>query len=245
MAFSIAYSANSCFQSSSGLSTGCDRSACGCSSSFRCFNPHPAFRPDATLSGCASLLPPGVSILIRPFDRMRPIVPLLSFELPGGFNPHPAFRPDATPDFRAAVDEAQFQSSSGLSTGCDSQPSSLAFRGNAVSILIRPFDRMRPHPWYAWDRPGDVSILIRPFDRMRPGKGPKRRKGKAFQSSSGLSTGCDSPPPRWQRCRRCFNPHPAFRPDATRCWPWPLARDPPGFNPHPAFRPDATPQAGG
>ena len=84
-----------------------------------CFNPHPAFRPDATSRASpAHLSVAPVSILIRPFDRMLLLPPRLE---PGafscfksssglstgcyfsrrrvpwsGFNPHPAFRPDAT-----------------------------------------------------------------------------------------------------------------------------------------------------
>ena len=61
-----------------------------------------------------------VSILIRPFDRMQRGRCTRRHRRTGGFNPHPAFRPDATAitTLMTAVDQL-FQSSSGLSTGCN------------------------------------------------------------------------------------------------------------------------------
>ena len=61
-----------------------------------------------------------------------------------------------------------------------------------------------------------VSILIRPSGRMQQG--------------GGRLLGLPS---------LCFNPHPTFRPDATRRLPR-GPRSAPRFNPHPTFRPDAT-----
>ena len=68
--------------------------------------------------------------------------------------------------------------------------------GTSVSILIRPEGRMqRDEGCLCGDCGYDVSILIRPSGRMQRSR-------------------------RW--CRRarysCFNPHPAFWPDATRLW---------------------------
>ena len=91
----------------------------------------------------------------------------------------------------------RFQSSSGLSTGCN-------------------YTRFNPQ-----GKGFDVSILIRPFDRMQ------------------LSIRWAGAPTQTR-----FNPHPAFRPDATsgcsRVRGWATTC----FNPHPAFRPDATGRGG-
>ena len=108
------------------------------------FNPHPALRPDATSSSCRRRCPRGVSILIRPFDRMRPYI--------GRYLARPV----------------EFQSSSGPSTGCDLTERSGHPQAEKVSILIRPFDRMRPSSPVGIPVSHHVSILIRPFDRMRP-----------------------------------------------------------------------------
>ena len=111
----------------------------------------------------------------------------------------------------------------------------------AVSILIRPFDRMLR---LGACRPGGcplcVSILIRPFDRMLPYCLTQSVPSYLFQSSSGPSTGCctDSRDAHGIASYACFNPHPALRPDAASAG----ARSFAGtccFNPHPALRPDA------
>ena len=137
-----------------------------------CFNPHPAFRPDATAQGGGYLLLDEVLILIRPFDRMRPLA--------------------------SAVDNSQsreFQSSSGLSTGCDTGQRGAPDRPNLhVSILIRPFDRMRLRNLTAGPPPDSgfqsSSGLSTGCDRLLP---PGSYAATArFQSSSGLSTGCDA-----------------------------------------------------
>jgi len=66
--------------------------------------------------------------------------------------------------------------------------------GQLVSILTRFEDRMQL-PLELWT----PNIIFR------------------FQPSSGLSTGCNVNPALWQPTRvTSFNPHPVFRPDATR-----------------------------
>ena len=83
------------FQSSSGLLTGC----------------YQAFREAGRLLG--------VSILIRPFDRMLLFKDQEQVMQAMSFNPHPAFRPDATRGTGwLYCCDSPFQSSSGLSTGC-------------------------------------------------------------------------------------------------------------------------------
>ena len=134
------------------------------------------------------------------------------------FNPHPARRPDATPGTRRLAYE------------------------RLVSILIRPEGRMQhaisptTSGQTVW-----VSILIRPEGRMQPGVPSGYFADEKFQSSSGQKAGCNPSGKSPLRESRCFNPHPARRPDATAGWvgpPWQLER----FNPHPARRPDATPR---
>ena len=229
------------------------------------FNPHPAGRPDATISErephmlqllfqSSSGLPAGcnvigqdvvgravqVSILIRPSGRMQPT----THALLGGLS--------------------VFQSSSGLPAGCNIR----VFRHQrhpGVSIRIRPSGRMQhgssggcmelssfnPHPAFRPDattapaRNGQlltvVSILIRPSGRMQPVNrwatgvvvllfqsssglpagcnyvAMSARCAKSrFQSSSGLPAGCNGGSGQpWRRLMTGFNPHPAFRPDAT------------------------------
>ena len=187
------------FQSSSGLSTGCCRAAVLAAPGF---NPHPA---DAT-GKCEVSIAPSTS-----------------------FNPHPAFRPDATPPTRCQglvsilIDLSTmlptsslpirfarmvFQSSSGLSAGwLKSRP--------PKGLPVNPHPAFRPdatRPMFSAFSIA-VSILIRPFDRMLPVIDDDSGVNFPFQSSSGLSTGCywPSPGPPGER----FNPHPAFRPDAT------------------------------
>ena len=124
----------------------------------------------------------------------------------GRFNPHPARRPDATPPQPVSI-----------LTGGD-----LQLERPAVSILIQPEGRMQPPNrrsgmtlfhwvfqssssqkagcnWIKLDVSTtvlgiEVSILIQPEGRMQRGCGA-------------VSTPVSS-------CR-CFNPHPARRPDAT------------------------------
>ena len=96
------------FQSSSGQKAGCNRPVL----LPKCFNPHPAFWPDATSSGqkagcfnphpvtgCNLPAAVVVSILIRPSGRMQQCSCHSRYQrctpVPR-FNPHPAFWPDAT-----------------------------------------------------------------------------------------------------------------------------------------------------
>ncbi len=142
----------------------------GTTPNARCFNPHPARRPGATLlQRCATRRVVGVSILTRPEDRVRPDGFLSTSGMlsgfqssPGpktgcdhrggrasrataaGFNPHPARRPGAT------------------------EPRSVAHREVRVSILTRPEDRVRQKVKpLAASLAMLVSILTRPEDRVR------------------------------------------------------------------------------
>ena len=144
-------------------------------------------------------------------------------------------------DFCPTGSILEFQSSSDLQAGCN-HGHNISVGNLGVSILIRPSGRMQPGTGCcapsspAFQSSSDlqagcnrwlydkakaifyVSTLIRPSGRMQPVvKGvPHRICG--FQPSSDLQAGCNpcerrSPPPE----PRCFNPHPTFRPDATRC----------------------------
>ena len=89
-----------------------------------------------------------------------------------------------------------FQSSPGLSTGCNAVVAVLLYLDHGVSILTRSFDRMQrsyPEEWVQL-RPTAVSILTRSFDRMQPA-------GNYAVTRLGYLPS--------------FNPHPVFRPDAT------------------------------
>ena len=183
------------FQSSSDPKAGCDVGPRAFLLQFRCFNPHPTRRPDATVM---------TSVLGRWVAMTR------------CFNPHPTRRPDATllfildegdavpvsilirPEGRMrryeiveASWETWFQSSSDPKAGCDVHRQPQLLRLHLVSILIRPEGRMRPfyHPAVGRLMRGfqsssdpkagcdaiadqfgvivDVSILIRPEGRMR------------------------------------------------------------------------------
>ena len=132
-----------------------------------------------------------------------------------------------------------FQSSSGLSTGCYYK---IRHKGYMTG-MFQSSSGLSTGCYQAFREAGrllGVSILIRPFDRMLRVTGSTRNSPLMFQSSSGLSTGCyqqlegapavsglvsilirpfDRMLPSlstisWSAVRR-FNPHPAFRPDAT------------------------------
>ena len=132
-----------------------------------CFNPHPAFGPDATATG------------------------RLCTHQGTSFNPHPAFGPDATTLSLLGVwAEWTFQSSPGLWAGCNFGrirpwgrissfnphpafgPDATRIRGKdtspvGVSILTRPLGRMQLQG-EAGNNPGTaVSILTRPLGRMQ------------------------------------------------------------------------------
>ena len=159
---------------------------------LHCFNPHPAFWPDATPQRHHQHHGQRVSILIRPSGRMQ-----LSL------------RPSAS------VAVTVFQSSSGLLAGCNGGLASLAADELRVSILIRPSGRMQqvvkglwavipsfnPHPAFWPDATALdhqlrssrlVSILIRPSGRMQlKDHLPYEFGDFPFQSSSGLLAGCN------------------------------------------------------
>ena len=159
------------------------------------------------------------------------------------FNPHPARRPDATAGLPPArLSPTCFNPHPARRPGA-TRPLAVLALGDRVSILIRPEGRMQLFILAIW--PSSHAL---------------------FQSSSGQKAGCNA---RWQRYfsfnKRCFNPHPAFWPDATRFRMPPAVRGLPWFqsssgqkagcnprlggsqphhlrcfNPHPARRPDAT-----
>ena len=150
-----------------------------------CFNPHPAFWPDATAATAST-----VSILIRPATGYRASLFQSSSGLLAGcnrarprqmnhgtaamwargFNPHPAFWPDATAVVVVLLD-----------------------LDNAVSILIRPSGRMQPKP-----TPLGTSL----WSVFQSSSG----------LLAGCNRSVCSPV---YRLSDRFNPHPAFWPDAT------------------------------
>ena len=174
----------------------------------RCFNPHPALRPDAAVWVNLSQSPNG------PFQSSSGPSTGCCRLADGRLGAYSKFQSSSGPStgccpntftFDMLIEQVsilirpfdrmlralavaalqrvdQFQSSSGPSTGCcprsDGGPEPLVVR---VSILIRPFDRMlRRHgaPRRA-HRP--VSILIRPFDRMLP-RSPRNGHGRQHVS---------------------------------------------------------------
>ena len=228
------------FQSSPGLSTGCNLILLIVPQNSCCFNPHPAFRPGATYpttltvhsalgfqsspglsTGCNPIgrlrqaITCPVSILTRPFDRVQQSAEEARSET---INVSILTRPfDRVQPVHVTVPPALEE----------------------VSILTRPFDRVQPrvknfsrsaqscfnpHPAF---RPGatqwdedlasilEVSILTRPFDRVQ-------RKPSAPNRGANYVSILTRPFDRVQLAaalRRgaplCFNPHPAFRPGAT------------------------------
>ncbi len=183
------------FQSSPGLEAGCDGGRVLEATGQDCFNPHPAWKPDATLQIRCKRHVQLVSILTRLGSRMRRVgeVAMLFDQLtfqssPGleagcdretsapagcgypGFNPHPAWKPDATMDAGIYnLDQAVFQSSPGLEAGCD--PLAPCWASWATCF--------NPHPAWKPDatRAGQgiwgqrlVSILTRLGSRMRRGR---------------------------------------------------------------------------
>ena len=184
------------------------------------FNPHPTFRPDATSR--------------RLLNHARFSLFQSSSDLQAGCNHagHNTKRREhmfqSSSDLQAGCNGAsqvlvgsrsQFQSSSDLQAGCNRprlavrwssqsrfnphptfRPDATPDRHrrhrlhNRVSILIRPSGRMQPDNSAHCDVFGPVSILIRPSGRMQ------------LSRVAGLEL------PDAKR----FNPHPTFRPDATR-----------------------------
>ncbi len=205
------------FQSSPGLEAGCDTqtraeeptsepvsiltrlgsrmrrwaSWCWCVSSSS-FNPHPAWKPDATRS-CRRT---GINrACFNPHPAWKPDATSalqLMREARTCFNPHPAWKPDATFLARHNIPVAsEFQSSPGLEAGCDF----------GVFSFLSCIPSFNPHP--AW-KP----------DATRE-RGGRAREMETFQSSPGLEAGCDHRAGDAAPRQLSFNPHPAWKPDAT------------------------------
>ena len=116
--------------------------------------------------------------------------------IPSGFNPHPTFRPDATPLFGMDISASSrlFQPSSDLQAGCNVRAKALEKAKNR----FQPSSDLQAGCNKAIEtaigpQTPLVSTLIRPSGRMQ-------------QRLAALD--CHPVP--------CFNPHPTFRPDATR-----------------------------
>ena len=250
------------------------------------FNPHPARRPDASTretafdgtspgssfqsssspkTGCKwtdvrnrCWCPKLVSILIQPEDRMQEgICANAELQFLEGL-----FQSSSSPKTGCKHRSARgrgfptalttFQSSSSPKTGCKPYRTCRAINQvhKLVSILIQPEDRMqgslpgvyRALPWFA------VSILIQPEDRMQAELLSGTLCGGSFR--------CFNPHPARRPDASCalhtsaddvlqngwsFNPHPARRPDARSAIDETnLSHGPRSFNPHPARRPDAS-----
>ena len=186
-----------------------------------CFNPHPAFWPDATTPGLLwSQHGRRVSILIRPEGRMQPgqqgqhhrlrgyvsilIRPEGRMQLVTATDPPPTLgnvsiliRPEGRMQPRRS--ECQRTIRAGFNPHPARRPDAtrlctdVAEQMLRVSILIRPEGRMQLLHQAHRCRTEIVSILIRPEGRMQPPGSQHQRAGR----------------------RTCFNPHPAFWPDAT------------------------------
>ena len=114
----------------------------------------------------------------------------------GCFNPHPASQPDATLLVFCHTRWATlFQSSPGLSAGCNVTCVLSHALGHSVSMLTRP-----------------------PAGRMQRATLTVSASPALFQSSPGLSAGCNPilGASSHSRPTLSFNPHPASQPDATR-----------------------------
>ena len=118
-------------------------------------------------------------------------------------------------------DVTEFQPSSDLQAGCNVHDLAALVGWLGVSTLIRPSGRMQRCRRYEVRGHPDVSTLIRPSGRMQPpcpgdpagipqGVSTLIRPSGRMQRRSPPPSGC---------CRRRFNPHPTFRPDATAGYP--------------------------
>ena len=204
-----------------------------------CFNPHPARRPDASLRGPCFNPSSGRRCNARPAATIQPMFQSSSGLLAGcntttgapgrhhlqqpaftmfqsssgqkagcnptqghlyagrqyRFNPHPARRPDATPKSPLAlVIPACFNPHPARRPDATWPDAGLISRPCNPSILGR-----------------GVSILIRPEGRMQHEVGALVHTGMVFCQKAG-----------WRHARRCFNPHPARRPDATPVSEFPI-----------------------
>ena len=113
--------------------------------------------------------------------------------------------------------------------------------GPEVSILTRGLGRVRPPRFAAFARPMRVSILTRGLGRVRPsGKTVVCSVEAGFNPHPGFRPGATKSPILPSATQRRFNPHPGFRPGATTLR-YEVGVRHSGFNPHPGFRPGATP----
>ena len=196
--------------------------ACTASSSWApSFNPHPARGPDATATSEPDRTRQRVSILIQPEGRMqRRPRPRTRFRPPGFQS---SSSPRAGCNYQSGNRQesltSTFQSSSSPRAGCNQERAGDIGRGMLVSILIQPEGRMQRLILRTDGLTKFVSILIQPEGRMQ--------------------RACGSTTTAWSW--RCFNPHPARGPDATRRRGTPAPGSRCSFNPHPARGPDATP----
>ena len=132
------------FQSSPGQKAGCNTEEGRGVLITRCFNPHPARRPDATVQDLTvKPLHDHVSILTRPEGRMQPahLIWRLMFWM--------------------------FQSSPGQKAGCNHRDEVQVPEGQGGSILTRPEGRMQPAVHTYFHRHMVVSILTWPEGRMQ------------------------------------------------------------------------------
>ena len=229
------------------------------------FNPHPAFRPGATPCTRSAFCSDPVSILTRPFDRVQrpPSAPYSPIKR--GFNPHPAFRPGATRRPAASpTASGGFNPHPAFRPGATPCTRS-AFCSDPVSILTRPFDRVQlgqraisakrprfnPHPAF---RPGATFLSWYAYNsgnRFQSSPGLSTgcnnsvlrhlRQGRQFQSPPGLSTGCNHRACYRRVADALFQSSPGLSTGCNGVFCIGVIKHrPQRFNPHPAFRPGAT-----
>ena len=202
------------FQSSSSPKAGCYIDPRDNTSPYPRFNPHPARRPDATISHPLKDAIFAVSILIQPEGRMLRGLHdfnLLFYWFQSSSSPKAGCY--AMPSIMPRK-ESLFQSSSSPKAGC------YTFVVKAASSA----QCFNPHPARRPDATkGDgatplnytVSILIQPEGRMLRQFLAVPVPRNKFQSSSSPKAGCYYHSSVVLRGRCGFNPHPARRPDAT------------------------------
>ena len=235
------------FQSSSGQKAGCNGASGRRPLPAICFNPHPAFWPDATGDAeCGHQVPTPVSILIRPEGRMQQVTSptcrrLSWFQSSSGqkagcnsgvvavltrssarFNPHPAFWPDAT------ARDCRWHR---VHLRCfNPHPAFWPDATTGITIIQSSFFCFNPHPAFWPDATcsltgrGGGLAGFNPHPAFWPDATIRRSLpivlvDTPFQSSSGQKAGCNRFSPSTLALLTRFNPHPAFWPDATagRC----------------------------
>ena len=111
-----------------------------------------------------------------------------------------------------------FQSSSSPKTGCKSGHATTAERTTTFQSSSSPKTGCKRFTCQTCGDSYHVSILIQPEDRMQAMISTSHTDVHLFQSSSSPKTGCKIPRgPRSAGVGGSFNPHPARRPDASRC----------------------------